>query len=39
MLKAGRLDVMGKRVVIKEDYRQNYIKNVEEIIQKLNRDL
>lgn len=39
MLKAGRLDVMGKRVVIKEDYRQNYIKNVEEIIQKLNLDL
>ncbi len=39
MLKSGRLDVMGKRVVIKEDYRQNYIKNVEEIIQKLNHDL
>ena len=39
MLRSGRLDVMGKRVVIKEDYRQNCIKNIEEIIQKLNRDL
>lgn len=38
-IKAGRLDVMGKRVVVKEEYRQNYIKNIELIMKKMNEDL
>ena len=38
-LRAGRLDLMGKRVVIKEEYRQNCIDSVEQIISKMNKDL
>lgn len=39
VLKAGRLDLLGKRVAVKADYRQNCIDNMEEIVSKLNRDL
>ena len=39
MLRSGRLDLMGKRVAVKEDYRQNCIKNIEKIVAELNRDL
>ncbi len=38
-LKAGRLDLMGKRVAIKEEYRINCIRNVEEIVNRINKDL
>ena len=38
-LRAGRLDLMGKRVVVKEEYRQNCIENIQQIISKMNEDL
>jgi cellulose biosynthesis protein BcsQ len=38
-LKAGRVDLKGKRVAVKEDYRQNCINNVEQIINRMNKDL
>lgn len=38
-LKAGRLDLMGKRVAVREDYRQNCIDNIEIIINKMKNDL
>ena len=38
-LRAGRLDLMGKRVAVKEDYRQNCIDNIEVIVNKMNKDL
>lgn len=38
-LKAGRLDLMGKRVAVKEEYRQNCIDNIEAIVCKMNKDL
>ena len=38
-LKAGRLEVMGKRVAVREEYRQNYIKNINLIVRKINKDL
>lgn len=37
-IKAGRLDLMGKRVAVKEEYRQNCIKNIEEIVGKMNNE-
>lgn len=37
-LKAGRLDLMGKRVAIKEEYRQNCIENIGKIVSSMNRD-
>lgn len=38
-LKAGRLDLMGKRVAVKEEYRQNCIRNVEMIVERMNTEL
>lgn len=38
-LKSGRLELMGKRVVVKEDYKQNCIESVEQIVNKINNDL
>ena len=38
-LKAGRLDLMGKRVAVKEEYRQNCIENVQKIVTRMNEDL
>lgn len=38
-LKAGRLDLMGKRVSIKEEYRQNCINSIEKIVDEMNKDL
>lgn len=38
-LRAGRLDLMGKRVAIKEEYRLNCIDNIEMIVSKMNKDL
>ena len=38
-LKAGRLDLMGKRVAVKEEYRQNCIDNVELIVRRMNKEL
>lgn len=38
-LKAGRLDLMGKRVAVKEEYRQNCIQNIEKIVCKMNSGL
>lgn len=37
-LKAGRLDLMGKRVAVKEEYRQNCIENVQKIVNRMNKD-
>lgn len=39
LLKAGRLELMGKRVAVKEDYRQNCIASVEKIVSKMNKEL
>ncbi len=38
-LRAGRLELLGKRVAVKEEYRKNCIDNVEFIISKMNKDL
>lgn len=38
-LKAGRLDLLGKRVAVKEEYRQLCIDNVEMIVKKMSKDL
>lgn len=38
-LNSGRLELMGKRVVVKEEYRQNCIDNVDKIVSKMNKDL
>jgi cellulose biosynthesis protein BcsQ len=38
-LKAGRVDLKGKRGAVKEDYRQNCINNVKQIISRMNKDL
>lgn len=38
-LKSGRLELMGKRAVVKEDYRQNCIENVKKIVSKISKDL
>ena len=38
-LKSGRLDLMGKRVVVREEYRQNCIDNVELIVRRMNKEL
>ncbi|MCM1102640.1 MAG: ParA family protein [Clostridium sp.] len=38
-LRAGRLDLMGKRVIVKEDYRKNCIEHIEKIVSRLNKDL
>lgn len=38
-LRAGRLDLMGKRVAVKEEYRINCINNIEMIVSKMNKDL
>lgn len=34
-LNAGRLDVLGQRVQVKEKYRQNCVQNIQEVVQKL----
>lgn len=34
-LNAGRLDVLGQRVQVKEEYRQNCVQNIQEVVQKL----
>lgn len=38
-LKSGRLELMGKRVSIKDEYRKNCIDNIQKIINKMNKDL
>ena len=38
-LKSGRLDLMGKRVVVKEEYRQNCINSVQTVVDRMNMDL
>lgn len=38
-LRAGRLDLMGKRVVVKEEYRLNCVYNIEMIVSKMNKEL
>lgn len=38
-LRSGRLDLMGKRVAVKEEYRQNCINNIEMIVSRMNKDL
>lgn len=38
-MKSGRLEIMGKRVVIKEDYKTNCINNVNEIVNKISKDV
>lgn len=38
-LRAGRLDLLGKRVAIKEEYRKNCIDDVQVIVNKISRDL
>lgn len=38
-LKSGRLELMGKRVAVKEDYRQNCIENIKKIVSKISEDL
>lgn len=39
ILKAGRLDLMGKRVAVKEDYGQNCIDDIQKVVVKMNKDL
>ncbi len=38
-LRAGRLDLMGKRVAVKEEYRLNCVDNIEMIVSKMNKAL
>ncbi len=38
-LKSGKLDLMGRRVSVKEDYRIKCIDNIKEIVARLNLDL
>ena len=38
-LRAGRLDLMGKRVAVKEEYRLNCVDNIEMIVSKMNKEL
>lgn len=35
LLKSGRLDLLGQRVQVKEDYRQNCVKEIEDLIKRL----
>ncbi len=34
-LNSGKLDILGQRVQVKEDYRQNCIKNIQEIVARI----
>lgn len=38
-LKLGRLELMGKRVTVREEYRQNCIDNVETIVTRMSKEL
>lgn len=38
-LKSGRLELMGKRVTVREEYRQNCIDNVETIATRMSKEL
>ena len=38
-LKSGRLELMGKRVTVREEYRQNCIDNVETIVTRMSKEL
>lgn len=38
-LKSGRLGLMGKRVTVREEYRQNCIDNVETIVTRMSKEL
>lgn len=38
-LRSGRLELMGKRVSVKEEYRVNCIDNVGKIVKQMNKDL
>ena len=38
-LKSGRLGLMGKRVMVREEYRQNCIDNVETIVTRMSKEL
>ena len=37
-LRAGRLDILGRRVQVKEDYRQNCVNNIAEVVNNVFRD-
>ena len=39
LLNSGRLDILGRRVQVKEDYRQNCMDNIKNIVRKLNVDI
>lgn len=39
MLRSGRLDLIGKRVAVKEDYRQHCIDDIEKVVFRLKQDL
>lgn len=39
LLNSGRLDILGRRVQVKEEYRINCINNIKEIVKKLNSDI
>ena len=38
-LKSGKLELLGRRVSVKEDYRLNCIENIQKIINQLSKDL
>ena len=38
-LKSGRLELMGKRVAVREEYKQNCVDNVKLIIERMNKEL
>lgn len=38
-LKSGRLELMGKRVTVREEYRQNCIDNIETIVTRMSKEL
>ena len=38
-LKSGRLELMGKRVTVREEYRQNCIDNIETIVIRMSKEL
>lgn len=38
-LKSGRLELMGKRVAVREEYKQNCVDNVKLIVERMNKEL
>lgn len=39
LLNSGKLEILGRRVQVKEDYRRNCIQNIKDIVKKLNSDI